>query len=48
MRMGLNSISAEDVLNKLNLDTLRNIIKFFGEDKDSFRIATNIIKQRKN
>ncbi len=47
MRMGLNSISAEDVLNKLNLDTLRNIIKFFGEDKDSFRIATNIINQRK-
>ncbi len=47
MRMGLNTISAEDVLNNLSLETLRNIIKFFGEDKDSFRIATNIIKQRK-
>ena len=47
MRMGLNSISAEDVLNNLDLENLRNIIKFFGEDKDSFRIATNIINQRK-
>ena len=47
MRMGLNSISAEDVLNNLDLDTLRDIIKFFGEDKDGLRIATNLIKERK-
>ncbi len=47
MRMGLNSISAQDVLNKCDFKTLKNIIKYFGDEKDSSRIANNIIKERK-
>ena len=46
MRMGLNSLSAEDVLNKCDLKTLKNILKYFGDEKDSSRIANNIIKER--
>jgi len=46
MRMGLNSTSAQEVLNNLDLETLRDILRFFGEEKDSFRIASNIVKQR--
>ena len=47
MRMGLNSISAQDVLNNCDFKTLKNIIKYFGDEKDSSRIANNIIKERK-
>mgnify|MGYP001162254386 FL=1 len=47
MRMGLNSISAEEVLNKYSFKTLKNILKYFGDEKDCSRIATNIIKERK-
>jgi len=47
MRMGLNSISAQEVLNNLNLQTLSNIFRFFGEEKDAFKIASNIIEERK-
>ena len=46
MRMGLNSISAQEVLNSLDLKTLSDIFRLFGEEKESFRIASNIIKQR--
>tara|TARA_B100001029_G_C15057369_1_gene455483 strand:+ start:765 stop:1778 length:1014 start_codon:yes stop_codon:yes gene_type:complete len=46
MRMGLNSISAQEVLNTLDLKTLSDIFRLFGEEKESFRIASNIIKQR--
>ena len=46
MRMGLNSISAQEVLNNLSLETLRDILRFFGEEKEAFRIASNIVKQR--
>tara|TARA_Y100001970_G_scaffold290608_1_gene424974 strand:+ start:935 stop:1948 length:1014 start_codon:yes stop_codon:yes gene_type:complete len=46
MRMGLNSISAEEVLNNLDFETLRDVLKFFGEEKEAFRIASNIVKQR--
>tara|TARA_Y100000590_G_scaffold436324_1_gene556775 strand:+ start:1881 stop:2894 length:1014 start_codon:yes stop_codon:yes gene_type:complete len=47
MRMGLNSVSAEDVLNKCDLITLKNILRYFGDEKDSSRIANNIVKERK-
>ena len=47
MRMGLNSISAQDVLNKCDLKTLKNILKYFGDEKDSSRISNNIVKERK-
>ena len=46
MRMGLNSISAEEVLNNLDLETLCNIFRSFGEEKEAFRIASNIVQQR--
>ena len=48
MRMGLNSIDAESILKNFNLETLKDIFSLFGEEKEAFRIATNIIKQRKN
>ena len=47
MRMGLNSISAEEVLNNFDLKTLTDIFRYFGEEKEAFTIASNIIKQRK-
>ena len=47
MRMGLNTISAQDVLNKCDLKTIKNILKYFGDEKDSSRIANNIIRERK-
>ena len=48
MRMGLNSISALDVLNNLELKTLTDIFRLFGEEKEAFNIASNIVKQRAN
>ena len=47
MRMGLNSITAEDVLNKCDLKTLTDIFKVLGEEREGFRIAKNIVTQRK-
>lgn len=47
MRMGINSISAKEVLNNFKEDTLRDIFKLFGEDKDSSKISKNIIRERK-
>jgi len=47
MKMGLNSFSAKDVINKLEEKELEKIFKYFGEEKESKRIAYNIIKQRK-
>ncbi len=47
MMMGLNDFSAKDVINKLNIEELEKIFKFFGEEKEAKRIAFNIIKERK-
>ena len=47
MKMGLNNFSAKDVINKLNKKDLEKIFKFFGEEKNSKRIAYKIIKERK-
>ena len=47
MKMGLNNFSAKDVINKLDKKDLEKIFKFFGEEKDSKRIAYKIIKERK-
>ena len=47
MRMGLNEFSAKDVINKLEEGELVNIFKFFGEEKESKRIAYKIVKERK-
>ena len=46
MKMGLNSFSAEDAINKLNEKELEKVFKFFGEEKESKFIARNIIKER--
>ncbi len=47
MKMGLNNFSAKDAINKLEGRELEKIFKYFGEEKESKRIAFNIIKQRK-
>jgi 16S rRNA (cytosine1402-N4)-methyltransferase len=46
MQMGLNSYSAEDVINKLEEKELEKVFKFFGEEKESKFIARNIVKER--
>ena len=46
MSMGLNEISAQDVVNKLSEIELKLIIKIFGEEKEAARIAKNIVKFR--
>ena len=46
MKMGLNDFSAEDVINKLSIKELEKIFKFFGEEKESKKIAFNIVKER--
>ncbi len=46
MTMGLASTSAQDVINKLSEQELKLIIKIFGEEKDAFKIAKNIVKAR--
>ena len=46
MSMGLNKISAQDVINKLSELELKLIIKIFGEEKEAARIAKNIVKSR--
>ena len=47
MRMGLNSFSADEVVNKLDLKELEKIFKYFGEEKEAKKIATKIVKERK-
>ena len=47
MSMGLTNISAEEVVNKLSETELKSIIKIFGEEKEAFKIARNIVKARK-
>ena len=47
MKMGINDFSAKDAINKLKIDELEKIFKFFGEEKESKKIAINIVKERK-
>ena len=47
MRMGLNSFSADEVVNKLDQKELEKIFKYFGEEKEAKKIATKIVKERK-
>ena len=46
MSMGLNEISAQDVINNLSELELKLIIKILGEEKEASRIAKNIVKSR--
>ena len=47
MTMGLNEISALQVINNLSEKNLKLIIKILGEEKEASRIAKNIVKSRK-
>ena len=46
MSMGLNEISAKDVINNLSELELKLIIKILGEEREAARIAKNIVKSR--
>ena len=46
MTMGLSDLSAEKVINNLNENQLKLIIRILGEEKDASRIARNIVKAR--
>ena len=46
MQLGLNSCSAEDVINKLDEKEIEKIFKFFGDEKEAKFIARNIVKER--
>ncbi len=47
MRMGLNEFSAKEAINNLSVMELEKIFKFFGEEKDSKRIANQVDALRK-
>ena len=46
MQMGINKYSAYDVVNSLDKQNLSKIIKILGEEKDSKKIASRIIRYR--
>ena len=48
MKMGINDFSAFETINQLDEIKLFKIFKYFGDEKDSKRIAYKIIKERKN
>ena len=47
MKMGINDFSANEVINNLAENELEKIFKYFGEEKESKRIAHNIVEDRK-
>jgi 16S rRNA (cytosine1402-N4)-methyltransferase len=48
MKMGINEFSAKEVINFLDESELEKIFKHFGEEKESKRIAHNIVVDRKS
>ena len=46
MKMGINEFSAKEAINILDKVELAEIFKYFGEEKDSNRIAHNIVEDR--
>ena len=46
MKMGINDFSAKEVINNLEEKELAKIFKYFGDEKDSNRIAHNIVEDR--
>ena len=48
MKMGRNNFSAKEVINNLDEKELAQIFKNFGDEKDSNRIAHNIVEDREN
>ena len=47
MKMGINTFSAHEVINKLEEDHLKKIFKYFGDEKNSNLIAKKIVFERK-
>ena len=48
MKLGLNDISADDVINNMDQKKLAKIFKTFGDEKNSNYISKKIIYERKN
>ena len=49
MRMDINNpITAKDIVNNYSLEELNRIFREYGEDKYSYQIAKNIVKERIN
>jgi len=48
MKMGINDFSAKEAINLLDEKKLEKIFKYFGEEKESKRIAHNIVEDRKS
>ncbi|MDA9085086.1 16S rRNA (cytosine(1402)-N(4))-methyltransferase RsmH [Candidatus Pelagibacter sp.] len=48
MKMGINDFSAKEAINILEEKELEKIFKYFGEEKESKRIAHNIVEDRKH
>jgi len=48
MKMGINDFSAKEAINILDEKELEKIFKYFGEEKESKRIAHNIVEDRKS
>ncbi len=46
MKMGINDFSAKEAINYLDEKELEKIFKYFGEEKESKRIAHNIVLDR--
>jgi len=46
MKMGINDFSAKEAINILDKKELAQIFKYFGDEKDSNRIAHNIVEDR--
>ena len=47
MKMGINDFSAKEVIKFLSEEELEKIFRYFGEEKESKRIAHNIVEDRK-
>ncbi len=47
MCMGINDFSAKDTINRLDRLDLEKIFKFFGDEKEAKKIASQIVKERK-
>ena len=47
MKMGINNFSAKEVISILDKNELEKIFRYFGEEKESKRIAHNIVEDRK-
>ena len=46
MRMGMNDISANDIISNMGANNLTKVFKIFGEEKYSKKIAIEIVKKR--